>query len=127
MQCLNSGFNKLKMDDLTHIKMLVVQEMWKNSLNHSSVIVKYWIACVIIYYNKYKMQFGNNGFNILKVNGSILIIKNMWKKSLIHSNINVGFKIVTCVLIKYGNCKTQFRSNGFNMLKVDNSTHVSCW
>jgi len=49
MQCLNSGFNKLKMDDLTHIKMLVIQEMWKNSLNHSSVIVKYWIACVIIY------------------------------------------------------------------------------
>jgi len=73
------------------------------------------------------MQFGNNGFNILKVNGSILIIKNMWKKSLIPSNINVGFKIVTCVLIKYGKCKMQFLSNGFNMLKVDNSTHVPCW
>jgi hypothetical protein len=37
------------------------------------------------------MKFVNNGFNILKVNGSILIIEKMWKKSLIHSNINVGF------------------------------------
>ncbi len=95
MQCSNSGFNKLRMDDLTHIKMLVVQEMWKNSLNHSSVIIKYWVACVLIYHNKCKMQFENNGFNILKVNGSILIIGNMWKNSLIHSNINVWFKIVT--------------------------------
>jgi hypothetical protein len=30
MQCLNSDFNKLKVDDLTHVKMLVVQKMWKN-------------------------------------------------------------------------------------------------
>ncbi len=44
----------------------------------------------------------NNGFNILKVNGSTLIIEEMWKKSLIHSNINVGFKIVACILIDYG-------------------------
>jgi hypothetical protein len=27
MQHLNSGFNKLKMDDSTHIRMLIVQEM----------------------------------------------------------------------------------------------------
>jgi len=27
MQCLNNVFNKLKMDDLTHMKMLIVQEM----------------------------------------------------------------------------------------------------
>jgi hypothetical protein len=26
MQCLNSGFNKLKVDDLTHVKMLTIQE-----------------------------------------------------------------------------------------------------
>jgi len=38
--------------------------MWKNSLNHSSIIVKYGVACVLIYYNKYKMQFVNNDFNI---------------------------------------------------------------
>jgi hypothetical protein len=41
MQCLNSDFNKLKMDDLTHVKMLIVQEMWKKSLNHSSIIAKH--------------------------------------------------------------------------------------
>jgi hypothetical protein len=54
----------------------------------------------------------------------------MWKKSLIQSNlnvnINVGFKIVTCVLINYDKCKIQLLSIGFNMLKVDNSTHVPC-
>jgi hypothetical protein len=73
------------------------------------------------------MQFANNGFNIyLKINGSILIIEKMWKKSLIHSNINVGFLIVTCVLIDYGKCKMQLLNNGFNMLKIDSSTHVSC-
>ncbi len=69
----------------------------------------------------------NNGFNMLKVNGSTLIIEEMWKKLLIHSNINVGIKIVTCVLINYGKCKMQLLSNGFNMLKVDSSTHVPCW
>jgi hypothetical protein len=72
------------------------------------------------------MQFVNNGFNILKVNGSIMIIEEIKKKSLIHSNINVGFEIVTCVLINYGKCKMQPLSNGFNMLKVDSSTHVPC-
>jgi len=40
------------------------------------------------------MQFVNNGFNILNVNGlthvHMLIIEEMWKKSLIHFNINVG-------------------------------------
>jgi hypothetical protein len=79
------------MNDSTYVKMLIVQEMWKCSLNHSSIIVKYWIACVLIYYNKWKMQFVSDGFNILKVNGSTLIIEEMWKKSLIHSNIYVGF------------------------------------
>jgi hypothetical protein len=43
-----------------------------------------------------------------------------------NSNINVGFKIVTCVLIDYGKSKLQLLSNGFNMLKVDGSTHVPC-
>jgi hypothetical protein len=52
------------------------------------------------------MQFVNNGFNILKVNGLTLIIEKMWKKSLIQSNINVGFLIITCVLIYYGMCKS---------------------
>jgi hypothetical protein len=30
MQRLNSGFNKLKVGDSTHVKMLIVWEMWKN-------------------------------------------------------------------------------------------------
>jgi hypothetical protein len=34
MQHLNNGFNKFKVDDLTHVKMLIVQEMWKNSPNY---------------------------------------------------------------------------------------------
>jgi hypothetical protein len=72
----------------------------------------------------------NNNFNILKVNGSTLIIKERWKKTLFHSNINVGFLIVTCILINYGKCKMKhgkLLSNGFTMLKVDNSIHVPCW
>ncbi len=27
---MNNDFNKLKVDDLTHVKMLIVQEMWIN-------------------------------------------------------------------------------------------------
>jgi len=46
MQCLNSCFNKLKVDDSTHVKMLIVQKMWKNSLNYSCIITKYWVASV---------------------------------------------------------------------------------
>jgi hypothetical protein len=108
MQHLNSGFNKFKVDDSTHVKM------WKNSLNHPNIIVKYWIVCVLIYHNECKMQFVNNNFNILKMNGSILIIEEIWKKLLIHSNINVRFKIVTCVLTNYGMCKMQLLNNCFN-------------
>jgi hypothetical protein len=76
------------------------------------------------------MQLKSNGFNILNVNGlthvHILIIEEIWKKSLIHSNINVGSLIIICVLINYGKCKMQLMSNGFNMLKVNGSTHVPC-
>jgi hypothetical protein len=91
MQHLNSGVNKLEVDDLTHVKILIIQETWKNSLKNSSVIVKYWITRVLVYYNKCKIKFTINGFNILKVNGSTLIIEEMWKKSLIYSNLNVRF------------------------------------
>jgi hypothetical protein len=57
---LNNGFNKFKMDDSTHVKMLIVQKMWKKSLNHSNIITKHWIACVSKYLNKCKMQLVNN-------------------------------------------------------------------
>ncbi len=76
---LNSGFNKFKLNDSTHVKMLIIQKMWKKSLNHSSIIIKYWVACVLAYCNKWKMQFVNSGFNILKMNDLTLIIKEMWK------------------------------------------------
>ncbi len=79
MQCLNSGFNKLKVNDSIHVKILIVQKMWKFSLNHSSIITKYWVVCVLVYYDKCKIQFVSNGFNILKMNGSTLIIDDMWK------------------------------------------------
>jgi hypothetical protein len=52
MQHLNNGFNKFKVNDLIHGKMLIVQKMWKNSLNHSNIITKLWVACVSIYCNK---------------------------------------------------------------------------
>ncbi len=94
MQHLNNGLNKFNVYDSTHVKILIVQKMWKNSLNHSSLIAKHWVACVYIYFNKCKMKLVNNGFNILKVNGLIhvhmLIIEEIMKKSLICSNINVS-------------------------------------
>jgi hypothetical protein len=40
------------------------------------------------------MKFVSNGFNILKVNGSIMIIEEMCKKSRIQSNIMWGFKLL---------------------------------
>ncbi len=74
MQCLNNGFNKLKVNDSTHVKMMIVQEMKNISLNHSSIIAKYLVACVLVFYNKCKMQFLTNNFNILKVNGSVQLL-----------------------------------------------------
>ncbi len=92
---MNNVFNKFKVDDSTHVKMLIIQKMWKNSVNHSNIIIKHWVTCVLIYSNKCKMQLVNTGFNILKINGlthvHMLIIQKMWKNSLVHSNINAGF------------------------------------
>jgi len=83
MQFVNNGFNVFKVNDSTHVKMLVVQKMWKNSLNYSNLITKHWVACVSIYSNKCKMQLMNNGFNILKMNVlshiHMLVIEEMWK------------------------------------------------
>jgi hypothetical protein len=41
MQHLNNGFDKFKVNDSTHVKMVIVQEMWKSSLHHSSIIAKH--------------------------------------------------------------------------------------
>jgi hypothetical protein len=43
--------------------MLIVQEMWKNSLNHSSIIAKHQFTYVSVYFNNSKMQLVNNSFN----------------------------------------------------------------
>jgi hypothetical protein len=128
-KCNMQHLNGFKMDDSTHVKILIVQKMWKKSINHSRTIAKHWVAHVSIYFIKCKMQRVNNNFNILKVNGltyvHMLIIEEMWQKSLICFNINVRFLIIACVLINYGKYKMQFMNNGFSMLKVD--IHVSCW
>jgi hypothetical protein len=109
MQHLNNDFNNFKMDDSTHVKMLIVQKVWKNLLDHWSIFAKHWITCISIYFNECKMQLVNNGYNILKVNGlthiHMLIIEEIWKKSLICSNISVGFLIFTCVFINDGKYK----------------------
>jgi hypothetical protein len=38
MKYLNNGFNRFKVDDSTHVKMLIVQKMQKNSQNYSNII-----------------------------------------------------------------------------------------
>jgi hypothetical protein len=46
-----------------------------------------------MYFNKCKIDYINNGFNILKVNDStcvhMLIVEKMWKKSPTHSTTNM--------------------------------------
>ncbi len=79
---LNNGFNKLKVDDSIHVT--IVQKLWKFSLNYSNIISECWITHVLIYSNKCKMQFVNNGFNILK---SEWFNSNNWRdvKKIINS------------------------------------------
>ncbi len=92
---MNNGFNKFKVDDSTHVKMLIIRKMWEKSLSDSNIIAKHSTPCVSIHFNKCKMQFMNNGFDILNVKGlihvHIFIVSEIWKKILIHSNINMGF------------------------------------
>ncbi len=70
------------MNDSIHVQMLIVQEMQKNSLTHSSINVKHKIVmCVSTYTNKCNVQHLNSGFNKFKVSGLIhikmLIIQEM--------------------------------------------------
>jgi hypothetical protein len=41
MQLMSNGFNTFKMNDSIHMQMLIVQEMWKNSLTYSNINVKH--------------------------------------------------------------------------------------
>jgi hypothetical protein len=45
VQHLNNGFNKLKVANSNHVQMFIIQEMWKNSLNHPNIIAKLNCMC----------------------------------------------------------------------------------
>jgi hypothetical protein len=69
-------------NDSTHLQMLIIQKMRKNSLTHSSINVNHYIVmCVSIYTSKCNMQHLDNGFNKLKVHDSthvkVLIVQEM--------------------------------------------------
>jgi hypothetical protein len=54
--------------------ILIIEEMWKNSLIHFNINVGFKIiTCLIINYGKCKMQLLNNGFDMLKVDGSTYV------------------------------------------------------
>ncbi len=67
---MNNGLNKCKVDDSSHVKMLILKKMWKKNTKSMKYNYKNWVALISIHSNKGKMQLVNNGFNILKVNGS---------------------------------------------------------
>jgi hypothetical protein len=71
--------------------MVQLEEMWKNPLIHSNINVGFRIVtCVLINYSKCKMKLLYNGFNMLKIDGSIHVpCGDNWKnvkKSLTHYN-----------------------------------------
>jgi hypothetical protein len=56
MQFVSNIFNILKVNGSTHIHMLMIEEMQKNSLIHYHMNVGFFIvACVLINYGKCKM------------------------------------------------------------------------
>jgi hypothetical protein len=74
-------FNILKMNGLTHVHMLIIEEMWKISIIQSNInVVGSWIiSCVLINHGKCKMQLMSNDFNMLKVDGSTYVPCWCWK------------------------------------------------
>jgi hypothetical protein len=62
MQLGNNGFNTFKMNDSTHVQMLIAQKMW----DFAQIT-----ACVLLNYDKCKMQPMSNGFNMIQVYNSI--------------------------------------------------------
>jgi hypothetical protein len=72
------------MNDSIHMQMLLVQDMWKISLNHSNIIVKHHVlTCVSIYTYKCNMQCLNIVVNQLKIDDpthmKMLMVQKMWK------------------------------------------------
>jgi hypothetical protein len=71
-----------KVNDSTHMQMLIVQKMRKISQTHSNINVKHYVVmCVSIYISKCNMRHLNNVFNKLKVDDlthvKMLIVQEM--------------------------------------------------
>jgi hypothetical protein len=61
----------LKVNDSIHMQLLIIQDMKKKSLTHSSINVKHYVVmCVSIYTSKCNMRHLDSGFNKLKVHDS---------------------------------------------------------
>jgi hypothetical protein len=68
---VSNGFNILKVNGSTHVQMLNRRDV-KKSLIHSNINMGLKIVtCGLINCDKCKIQLLSNGFNMLKVNGSI--------------------------------------------------------
>ncbi len=64
MKIVSNGFNTFKMNDSTHVQMLIIQEIFKNSLICSNINVRHQVVmCFSIYISKWNMQHSNDGFN----------------------------------------------------------------
>jgi len=69
---VSDGFHILKVNGLTHVHMLIIKDMWKESLVIFYINVRFLIVTyVLINYSKCKMQLLKNSFNMLKVDCSI--------------------------------------------------------
>jgi hypothetical protein len=76
-QAQSGWFNSCKnVDNSKNVKIFIKRFICKCKI----------LSCMcLVYYDKCKMQFVSNGFNILKVNGSTMIIEKMWKKKITNS------------------------------------------
>jgi hypothetical protein len=94
MQLISRRFNNIQMNYSTHVQMLMVQEMQKNSLTHSNINVRLCNFLDIHLKKLWWMQNATHEYLTFKMNDSIhvqmLMVQEMQKKSLTHSNINVN-------------------------------------
>jgi hypothetical protein len=113
-----------KVNDSTHVQMLIIQKMWKKSLTHSSINMKHYVVmCIFIYTSKWNMQHLNNGFNTqsgwFDLGKNVYSSKNVKKITKLFK-YNCKILIYMC-LIYYNKWKLQFVNNGLNILKVSGS------
>jgi hypothetical protein len=68
---MSNRFNASKVNNSTHVQMLIVQNMQKNALTHFNVNkIHQVVVHVSIHNNKCNMQHLSNGFNRFKVDDS---------------------------------------------------------